>query len=72
MKECTLEHILPDNKAMIDVVIRAARRTTNEIPIVSLPAREHELIMTQILNSISQMVAPNFFLQDRYGTVDGV
>lgn len=65
LKECTLDAVLPDNKAAVDIILRAARNTTSEMPLLSLPAREYDLIMTQVLNKISEMFAPAFFAQER-------
>ncbi len=48
-----------------DLILRAARNTTPEMPIISLPEREYELIMTQVLNKISEQFAPAFFAQER-------
>lgn len=64
LRESHLDTLLPDNRAAINIIMRAARHATEANPILALPRHEYDLIMTQVLNRISELFAPAYFLED--------
>eukprot|EP00043_Microstomoeca_roanoka_P003611 m.44780 g.44780 ORF g.44780 m.44780 type:complete len:406 (-) comp12131_c0_seq2:65-1282(-) len=64
IKECTLTEILPDNPAGVNMVVNGARQVQGDCPFVRLPASHYDLIMNQMLNSISPLFADGYIAED--------
>ncbi|EGD76976.1 hypothetical protein PTSG_12570 [Salpingoeca rosetta] len=65
IKECTLNEILPDNPAGVNMVVNGARGVQRDNPFIALPASQYDLIMNQILNAISPLFAHGFLAEDQ-------
>ena len=71
IREDHLDELLPEQEAVVKIILRAAGQTTNKNPVLKLPGQEYDLIMTQVLNRISELFAPAHFRDAAYVSVRG-
>jgi len=61
IREDHLDELMPEQEAVVKIILRAAGQTTSKEPVLKLPEQEYDMIMTQVLNHISELFAPAFF-----------
>ncbi|EDQ86463.1 uncharacterized protein MONBRDRAFT_33862 [Monosiga brevicollis MX1] len=64
LQESTMDVVLPDNQAAVDLVLDCARRTSSAQPFVALPKRQHFLIMNSLLNIVAPKYSHGYVRED--------
>eukprot|EP00730_Choanoeca_flexa_P017656 TRINITY_DN8530_c0_g1_i4.p1 TRINITY_DN8530_c0_g1~~TRINITY_DN8530_c0_g1_i4.p1 ORF type:complete len:357 (+),score=75.01 TRINITY_DN8530_c0_g1_i4:63-1133(+) len=64
LRETTLEHIMPENQAAIDLVLECARRTTEEQPFLALPRNQNALILNSVLNELAPVFSDGYVREE--------
>eukprot|EP00730_Choanoeca_flexa_P017655 TRINITY_DN8530_c0_g1_i1.p1 TRINITY_DN8530_c0_g1~~TRINITY_DN8530_c0_g1_i1.p1 ORF type:complete len:325 (+),score=59.21 TRINITY_DN8530_c0_g1_i1:63-1037(+) len=72
LRETTLEHIMPENQAAIDLVLECARRTTEEQPFLALPRNQNALILNSVLNELAPVFSDGYVREEMSALLDTV